>query len=58
MWSNQRKIYRTAKIKPLVNPLSQELLAGNFGDGDTIKVDVSGRVGLVFTKQILLACAK
>ncbi|BDQ03545.1 ATP-dependent chaperone ClpB [Ignavibacterium sp.] len=36
--------------KYLVNPLSQELLAGNFTDGDTIKVDVAERVGLVFTK--------
>ena len=36
--------------KYLVNPLSQELLAGNFGDGDTIKVSVSERVGLVFGK--------
>ncbi|GAB4288213.1 MAG: ATP-dependent chaperone ClpB [Ignavibacteriaceae bacterium] len=36
--------------KYLVNPLSQELLAGNFGDGDVIKVNVAERVGLVFTK--------
>lgn len=36
--------------KYLVNPLSQELLAGNFIDGDTIKVKVSERVGLVFSK--------
>ncbi|AFH47722.1 ATP-dependent Clp protease ATP-binding subunit [Ignavibacterium album JCM 16511] len=36
--------------KYLVNPLSQELLAGNFSDGDTIKVDVSPRVGLTFSK--------
>jgi ATP-dependent Clp protease ATP-binding subunit ClpB len=36
--------------KYLVNPLSQELLAGNFGDGDTIKVNVAERVGLVFAK--------
>jgi len=36
--------------KYLVNPLSQELLAGNFVDGDTIKVNVSERVGLVFNK--------
>ena len=36
--------------KYLVNPLSQELLADNFGDGDTIKVSVGERVGLVFTK--------
>jgi len=36
--------------KYLVNPLSQELLAGNFGDGDTIKINIAERVGLVFTK--------
>lgn len=36
--------------KYLVNPLAQELLAGNFDNGDTIKVDVSERAGLVFTK--------
>ncbi len=36
--------------KYLINPLSQELLAGNFVDGDTIKVDVAERVGLVFSK--------
>ncbi len=36
--------------KYLINPLSQELLAGNFADGDTIKVNVSPRVGLVFTR--------
>lgn len=36
--------------KYLVNPLAQELLAGNFNNGDTIKVDVSGRVGLEFRK--------
>ncbi|NWF89141.1 MAG: ATP-dependent chaperone ClpB [Ignavibacteriaceae bacterium] len=36
--------------KYLVNPLSQELLAGNFVDGDTIKVGVGERVGLVFGK--------
>ncbi|MGQ9643080.1 MAG: ATP-dependent chaperone ClpB [Ignavibacterium sp.] len=36
--------------KYLVNPLAQELLAGKFGDGDTIKVFVSGRVGLEFTR--------
>ena len=37
--------------KYLINPLSQELLAGNFGDGDTIKVNVAERVGLVFGKK-------
>lgn len=36
--------------KYLVNPLAQELLASNFGDGDTIKVGVGEKVGLVFTK--------
>ncbi|HMU44062.1 MAG TPA: AAA family ATPase, partial [Ignavibacteriaceae bacterium] len=36
--------------KYLINPLSQELLAGNFGDGDTIKIAVSEKVGLVFGK--------
>jgi len=30
--------------KYLINPLSKELLAGNFDDGDTIKVDVAERV--------------
>ena len=36
--------------KYLINPLSQELLSGNFVDGDTIKVNVSEKVGLVFIK--------
>ncbi|MDZ7626070.1 MAG: ATP-dependent chaperone ClpB [Ignavibacteriaceae bacterium] len=36
--------------KYLVNPLSQELLAGNFGDGDTIKVSVGESAKLVFRK--------
>ena len=36
--------------KYLINPLSQELLATNFVDGDTIKVNVSEKVGLVFSK--------
>jgi len=36
--------------KYLINPLSQELLASNFVDGDTIKVNVSEKVGLVFRK--------
>lgn len=36
--------------KYLVNPLAQELLAGNFSNGDTVKVDVSPRVGLTFSK--------
>ena len=50
MWAHKRKIKRTAEIKYLINPLSQELLAGNFGDGDTIKVNVAERVELVFGK--------
>lgn len=36
--------------KYLVNPLSQELLAGNFIDGDTIKIGVGEKAGLVFSK--------
>ena len=36
--------------KYLVNPLAQELLAGNFGNGDTIKVNVAPRIGLSFSK--------
>ena len=36
--------------KYLFNPLSQELLAGNFVDGDAVKVSVGERVGLVFVK--------
>ncbi|NWF51091.1 MAG: AAA family ATPase, partial [Ignavibacteriaceae bacterium] len=36
--------------KYLINPLSQELLAGNFVDGDNIKVSVGKRVGLVFNR--------
>ena len=36
--------------KYLINPLSQELLASNFVDGDIIKVNVSEKGGLVFTK--------
>ena len=36
--------------KYLVNPLAQELLAGNFGNGDKIKVNVAPRVGLSFSK--------
>jgi len=36
--------------KYLVNPLAQELLAGNFGNGDTIKINVGKRIGLVFSK--------
>ena len=36
--------------KYLVNPLAQELLAGNFGNGDTIKVNVAPRIGLQFSR--------
>jgi ATP-dependent Clp protease ATP-binding subunit ClpB len=36
--------------KYLVNPLAQELLAGKFVNGDTVKVNVGARVGLVFEK--------
>jgi len=36
--------------KYLVNPLSQELLACNFGDGDTVKVGVGETAKLVFSK--------
>ena len=36
--------------KYLINPLSQELLAGNFVDGDTIKINVGEMANLVFSK--------
>ena len=36
--------------KYLINPLSQELIAGKFMDGDTIKVSVGERARLVFAK--------
>jgi ATP-dependent Clp protease ATP-binding subunit ClpB len=36
--------------KYLINPLSQELLASNFENGDTIKVNVSEKVGLMFAR--------
>ena len=36
--------------KYLINPLSQELLAGNFVDGDTINTAVGDKTGLVFSK--------
>src|SRR5690606_22716923 len=36
--------------KYLVNPLSQELLAGNYGDGDTIKISVGESPKLVLEK--------
>jgi ATP-dependent Clp protease ATP-binding subunit ClpA len=37
--------------KHLINPLSQELLMGNFVDGDTILVAQSADAGLVFKKK-------
>ena len=36
--------------KYLINPLSQELLASNFVEGDTIKVNVGDKAGLLFSK--------
>jgi len=36
--------------KYLVNPLAQELLDGNFSNGDIVRVNISPRVGLVFSK--------
>ena len=36
--------------KYLINPLSQELLAGNFSDGHTIKVSVGDSAKLMFSK--------
>jgi ATP-dependent Clp protease ATP-binding subunit ClpB len=36
--------------KYLINPLSQEMLAGNFSDGDTIKVTVGEKASLIFLK--------
>jgi len=44
-----RPLKRTIQ-KYLVNPLSQELLAGNFVSGDTIKVSVGDSAKLVFNK--------
>ena len=44
-----RPLKRTIQ-KHLTNPLSAELLAGNFSDGDTIKVTLSEDGGLVFGK--------
>jgi len=44
-----RPLKRTIQ-KYLVNPLSQELLAGNFAGGDTIKVAVGESAKLVFSK--------
>ena len=45
-----RPLKRTIQ-KYLTNPLSQELLMGNFGDGDTIEVKLSADGGLVFRKK-------
>ena len=45
-----RPLKRTIQ-KYLTNPLSQELLMGNFGDGDTIHVSQSADAGLVFKKK-------
>ena len=44
-----RPLKRTIQ-KYLVNPLSQELLAGNFVNGDTIKVSVGDSAKLIFNK--------
>jgi ATP-dependent Clp protease ATP-binding subunit ClpB len=44
-----RPLKRTIQ-KYLVNPLSQELLAGNFVNGDTIKVTVGEKGALMFSK--------
>jgi ATP-dependent Clp protease ATP-binding subunit ClpB len=44
-----RPLKRTIQ-KYLVNPLSQELLAGNFAGGDTIKVTVGDKGKLEFSK--------
>jgi ATP-dependent Clp protease ATP-binding subunit ClpB len=44
-----RPLKRTIQ-KYLVNPLSQELLAGNFVSGDTIKVSVGENAKLMFSK--------
>ena len=40
----------------LENPLAQEILAGRFGSGDTIRVDVAGE-GLTFTKSGVVTAA-
>jgi hypothetical protein len=50
VWHLKRKINQITEIKYLVNPLSQELLAGNFSDGDIIKVGVGESAKLVFSK--------
>jgi ATP-dependent Clp protease ATP-binding subunit ClpB len=45
-----RPLKRTIQ-KHLTNPLSQELLMGNFKDGDNIKVTLSEDGGLIFKKK-------
>jgi ATP-dependent Clp protease ATP-binding subunit ClpB len=45
-----RPLKRTIQ-KYLTNPLSQELLAGNFENGDTIKVSTGNKGNLVFKKM-------
>ena len=44
-----RPLKRTIQ-KYVANPLAQELLAGNFGDGDTIKISVGESAKLEFSK--------
>jgi ATP-dependent Clp protease ATP-binding subunit ClpB len=44
-----RPLKRTIQ-KYVANPLAQELLAGNFGDGDTIKISVGEKGKLAFRK--------
>lgn len=44
-----RPLKRTIQ-KYVANPLAQELLAGNFGDGDTIKISVGEKGKLAFSK--------
>jgi len=45
-----RPLKRTIQ-KYLINPLSQELLTGNFGSGDTILITQSSNAGLDFRKK-------
>ncbi|MDR3628504.1 MAG: ATP-dependent chaperone ClpB, partial [Ignavibacteriaceae bacterium] len=45
-----RPLKRTIQ-RHLINPLSQELLAGNFEDGDKIKISLGETGHLVFTKD-------
>ncbi len=44
-----RPLKRTIQ-KYVANPLAQELLAGSFGDGDTIKISVGDKGKLIFSK--------